>query len=122
MGDLKLGSTRLAEMARQLIADGIMKAVSVGFRVLDHEPVDEKDPYGAWLIKSAELYEVSLVSVPAHPNALMISKSLGLSPEERRLVFASSKHANTDNVPEVHPAIVRAREAIEASRALRTKR
>jgi HK97 family phage prohead protease len=122
MGELKLGSTRLAEMARQLISDGILKAVSVGFRVLEYEPVDKDDEWGPWIIKSAELYEVSLVSVPAHPNALMLSKSLGLTPEERRLVFRSSKHQNANPELEVHPAIVKARQAIAASRALRNKR
>jgi HK97 family phage prohead protease len=120
IGSLKLGSTNLARMAKQLLDDGILKAVSVGFRPIDYDPIDEDDPWGAWHIKSALLLETSLVSVPAHPNALRISKSLGLSREERELVFGASQSAIQID-PDVrekttNPAVIRATKALDAAR------
>lgn len=109
IGALKLAGTNLAKMAQQLIDEGVLKAVSVGFIPKEHEPIDEKDPYGGWRIKAAELLEVSLVSVPAHPKALLLSKRLGLSNAERRLVFESA-------VSGVNPEVQRASAALEAAR------
>jgi HK97 family phage prohead protease len=87
IGDLKLASTRLGQMAKQLIEDNVLRAVSVGFRPLEYVPIEGTNGYR---IKSAELLEVSLVSVPAHPNALRISKQLGLSQSERDLIFTGA--------------------------------
>jgi HK97 family phage prohead protease len=120
IGSLRLGNTNLARMAKQLLDDGILKAVSVGFRPIDYDPIDKDDPWGAWHIKSALLLETSLVSVPAHPNALRISKSLGLSREERELVFGASTFASQID-PEVrekaiNPAVLRATKSLEAAR------
>ena len=110
------GSRRWHE---RLIEDGVLKAVSVGFRPIDWEPIDEKEPYGGWLIKSADLLEVSLVSVPAHPNALRVSKSLGLSPEEQKLIFAgASKSPAVSAASGIHPSVQRALDAREAARKL----
>jgi HK97 family phage major capsid protein/HK97 family phage prohead protease len=87
VADLKLASTNLARLARQLIDDGVLKAVSVGFLPKEAARLDEKDPSSGYLIKSAELLEVSLVSVPANQDALMIAKSLGLTDDELATVF-----------------------------------
>ena len=70
-----------AEAERQVKA-GVMVAVSVGFRPLDYEVMDsgDKDSFRpAMKFKKAELLEVSLVPVPAHPNALRV-KSYGTRP------------------------------------------
>ena len=112
LGELKLASTNLANMARQLIDDGVLKAVSVGFIAKEHEPIDEKDPYGAWRIKAADLLEVSLVSIPAHPKALLLSKRLGLSRDERRLVFESAVSGVNPEVQRAVAALERARQAL----------
>lgn len=89
IADLKLAGTNLALMAKQLIDEGILKAVSVGFSVKegDYEYRDPEKPYGGYLIKSAELLEASLVSVPANQNALMIGKALNLSAADLAVVF-----------------------------------
>ena len=89
LADLKLGSTRLAQMTKQLIDDGVLRAVSVGFKPLDYEPLEDGNPMKGWLIKSAELLEASLVSVPANQEALLMSKSLGLTDMEQRLIFST---------------------------------
>ena len=113
LADLQLAGTRLGQMAAQLIDEGILKAVSVGFLPIEYDPIDKDEPYGAWRIKAAELLETSLVSVPAHPNALLLSKRLGLSDAERRLIFESrgSKAAVSGHHHEDHHAVA----AIEAA-------
>jgi HK97 family phage prohead protease/HK97 family phage major capsid protein len=80
-------SDRIDEI-RKLIDAGILRAVSVGFRDLESEPMDRKDPWAGYRFIKQELIETSLVSVPANPNALAIAKSLNLSPQMLDLAFA----------------------------------
>ena len=77
--------------ARSLVEQGILKAVSVGFSVLDYEPIDKEKPYNGWDITRAALHEASLVAVPANPNALAVAKAL--NPDMAELFFA---RAGTD--------------------------
>jgi HK97 family phage prohead protease len=70
-----------------LVEQGILRAVSVGFRPLDADPVDPKQPWGAQRYKKQELLETSLVAVPANPAALALAKSLNLSTETMSLAF-----------------------------------
>jgi HK97 family phage prohead protease/HK97 family phage major capsid protein len=88
-------SDRIDEI-RKLIDAGILRAVSVGFRDLESEPLDKKNPYAGLRFIRQELIETSLVSVPANPNALAVAKSLNLSPQTLDLVFA--KHGNRNKV------------------------
>lgn len=86
LGDLHLaakGTSRAADLARGLIEQGILRAVSVGFRALKAEPMK---PRGI-KYHEAELLEVSLVSVPAHPRAVMVAKSLGMDDAEIKSFF-----------------------------------
>ena len=80
-------SARIDEI-RKLIEAGILKAVSVGFRPLEHEAIDKKNPFSGYQFKKQELVETSLVAVPANPNALAVAKSLKISPATIDLVFA----------------------------------
>lgn len=85
LADLHLanaGTSRAADIARGLINQGILKAVSVGFRGLVMEPLQRGTKY----IKS-ELLEVSLVSVPMHPRAVMVAKSLNMTETELKSFF-----------------------------------
>jgi HK97 family phage prohead protease len=52
---------------KDLIKDGVLGAFSVGFKVKDAEYLTETDGYR---IKDAELFEVSVVSVPCNQNAV----------------------------------------------------
>jgi phage head maturation protease len=67
------GVSELADEYCALAKSGVIKAVSVGFIPLVREPIRE----GGWRYKQWELIELSLVSVPANPNALVIERSLG---------------------------------------------
>ena len=52
---------------KDLIKDGVLGAFSVGFKVKDADYNDETDGYK---IKDAELFEVSVVSVPCNQTAV----------------------------------------------------
>jgi HK97 family phage prohead protease/HK97 family phage major capsid protein len=90
-------SARIDEI-RSLVDAGILKAVSVGFRSIKKEGMDDKsDPYfGPFRYLSQELVECSLVSVPANPNALAVAKSLKISPATIDVVFAGSGRRDDD--------------------------
>jgi HK97 family phage prohead protease/HK97 family phage major capsid protein len=85
-------SPRIDEI-RKLVEAGILRAVSVGFRPLAHEPRSKTgnpatDMFGGMIFLKSELVETSLVSIPANPNALAIMKSLDISPATMRVVLA----------------------------------
>lgn len=79
-------SFRIDELIK-LVEQGILRAVSVGFRALKAEPLNEADPYGPRRFLKQELLETSLVSVPANPAALAMAKSMNLSSETMSLAF-----------------------------------
>lgn len=95
VGTLKLaspGTSELVDTTRKLIEQRILKAVSVGFQPIEATP--RKSGEGYDYTKSA-LHEVSLVSVPANPNALAIAKCL--SPETAGILFAKSGTSGSDD-------------------------
>lgn len=79
-------SDRIDELIN-LVEQDILRAVSVGFRPLESEPIDPKKPYGGQRYTKQELLETSLVSVPANPSALALAKSLNISDETLVLAF-----------------------------------
>lgn len=79
-------SARIDELI-SLVEQGVLRAVSVGFRPIDSDPIDPKQPWGAQRYKKQELLETSLVSVPANPAAVALAKSLNLSTETMSLAF-----------------------------------
>lgn len=85
-------SARIDELIG-LVEQGILRAVSVGFRPLDSDPIDPKQPWGAQRYKKQELLETSLVAVPANPAALALAKSMNISPETMSIAFG--EHADT---------------------------
>lgn len=84
-------SARIDEI-RRLVEQGVLRAVSVGFKPLEAEPKDKAQPWGAQTYKRSELLETSLVSVPANPAALALAKSLSISDDTLRMAFG--EHAN----------------------------
>lgn len=79
-------SDRIDELI-SLVEQGILRAVSVGFRPLEAEPLDKERPYGPQKYVKSELLETSLVAVPANPAALALAKSLHISDETLVLAF-----------------------------------
>jgi HK97 family phage prohead protease len=91
------GTSERIDEIRKLVEAGILQAVSVGFHPLKKEPMDDKaDKYfGPFKYLKQELLETSLVSVPANPNAVAVAKSLKVSDDTMRLVFAKHGNRNT---------------------------
>jgi len=78
------GVSRVADEAWALVKEKVLRAVSVGFMVAspdDYELIRNADEEvtGIRYLRQ-ELLELSLVSVPANPNALAVARSLNLSP------------------------------------------
>lgn len=88
-------SYRLDELIG-LIEQGILRAVSVGFRPLKAEPMDPERPYGPQKYLKQELLETSVVSVPANPAALALAKSMHVSDEILALAFGEQATKRRD--------------------------
>ena len=73
VGDLKIASTNLGLMIKQLIADDVPLGASIGFRGAGQQNKD-----GGVHFTKVDIFETSVVSIPAHPRAMQIAKSFGL--------------------------------------------
>lgn len=80
------GTSHRIDEIRSLVEQGILKAVSVGFKPLEAEPIKG----GGLHFKRQELLEASIVSIPALPSALALAKSLGVSNETLAEVFGEN--------------------------------
>ena len=63
-------ATEEAKQAYELVKEGILNTFSVGFIPREFNPTDQN------IIQRAELLEISLVSVPANPQAIVFAKGL----------------------------------------------
>ena len=74
-GMISKSAGKIAEMVKE----GILGAFSVGFRIKDADNIEETD---GLRIKDAELFEVSVVSVPANQSAIFsVAKSFDTDEE-----------------------------------------
>lgn len=69
-GDITFANSPYGAIAKELVMDGHVNAVSIGFGVAEYDPGNKH-------ITKSELWETSLVAVPANPEAL-ISLGKGL--------------------------------------------
>lgn len=86
LGKLKLakpGTSELIDTVRSLIEQRVIKAVSVGFQAIEAEP---RKGGGYEFIKST-LHEVSVVAVPANPNALAVAMVKAIKPHLAQKLF-----------------------------------
>ena len=83
------GTSPLVDNVRKLVAQNILRAVSVGFQPIEQQPLDkDADKYfGPFKFTKSELLECSLVAVPANPHALLTAKSLGIADDFLAEVF-----------------------------------
>jgi HK97 family phage prohead protease len=94
----KEGTSARIDELRRLVEQRILRAVSVGFRALEAEPIDPKLPWAGTKYKKQELLETSLVSVPANPAALSQAKSLNISSDTLKMVFGEHAMSGPDFV------------------------
>ena len=96
--DLTARISKSAGEIKDLIKDGVLGAFSVGFKVKDAEYMTETDGYR---IKDAELFEVSVVTVPCNQNAVFsLAKSFDTMEEynkfKQTFVKTNSVEQNAD--------------------------
>ena len=96
------GQDEFVDQLARLLQAKVLRAVSVGF--LPTKVEDRLDKKGRWLgfrYVQSKLIELSIVSVPANPDAVQLARSLDLSPQLMRTFFA-------DAAPAVHgPTVLR---------------
>ena len=112
IGDLKLSTTNLGAMIKQLLDDGVPLGASIGFRGLEGEP----NEHGGLHFKAIELLETSIVSVPANPLAMQIAKDFGIVLEslEDNTTAASGKpvESQDETITKAKAAILRANKTL----------
>lgn len=65
------GTTPEADTVGKLLAQGMVRACSIGFMPKDWEPIDEEHPWDGYQFNEWELLECSVCSIPANPAALV---------------------------------------------------
>jgi HK97 family phage prohead protease/HK97 family phage major capsid protein len=89
IGKLKLASAdtpgplgALVNSVRSLLDQKILRSTSVGFREVEKQKINEhaSDFWGPFRYTKSELLEVSLVAVPANPNAVSLARSMNIPP------------------------------------------
>ena len=107
VADLKLASTNLGNMIKQLLADEVPLAASIGFRGEGEPRKDARGNFVGMHFTKLDLLETSLVSVPAHPKAQQIAKQFGvfLTPEQ-----PSDAGSSVDRMDAVRKRAVEARD------------
>jgi len=86
-----------ADTALRLVLEKWMRACSVGFQPNKVERIEEGEDAGVYILKENDLLELSLVSVPANPDALV--KLTATVPEPHRgLLVANQRVAEVDGL------------------------
>lgn len=86
----KPGTSPFIDWVRRLFEQKMLNAVSVGFREIQSEPLDPERPWLGLRFLKQELFEGSVVTVPANPNALVQRALAEIPPDIRALLVATS--------------------------------
>lgn len=92
------GTSPFIDTLRKLLAQKIVRAVSVGFMPTKEPNIlrDEKNEhFTGYEFIGQELTEISLVSVPANPNALQLAKSLHIPDLHLQRVFVQKSASSS---------------------------
>ena len=72
-----IGTSTIADETRRLVKSGTVSGVSIGFMPLRYEWIDARDPSSGIRYQSIEIYEVSLCSVQANRESMVVGKRFG---------------------------------------------
>ena len=85
------------------LKNGVLRTFSIGYSVKDYETIENVDSEGNYsytnIIKMLELFEISLVSVPANPFALVKSFDSCFKAEEEIETKEEVKEENVEETP-----------------------
>jgi len=85
------------------LKNGVLRTFSIGYSVKDYETIENVDSEGNYsytnIIKMLELFEISLVSVPANPFALVKSFDSCFKAEEEIETKEEEKEENVEEIP-----------------------
>lgn len=92
-----------AVKCHDLMKMGALNTLSYGYIVEDYEPVNPSEPFGGWRLKSVDLLEGSLVTVPMNEQAIITDvKSLfsggDLKEELKETIKVSCKEMIVDGI------------------------
>ena len=73
-----------------LIKEGILNAASVSLKPVKSVPIDLEKPFGGRRYEETELLELSIVSVPANPQAAIISRAAEIQPRKETTTMQTS--------------------------------
>jgi HK97 family phage major capsid protein/HK97 family phage prohead protease len=124
LADLELakqGTSDFIDTLRSLVDQGILRAVSIGFKPIEAEYMDEKDPWAGMKFTKWELLECSLVAVPANSEALAVAKSLGASDSTIRRIFDVTPTNGQEVASQTTKAVVSADKKPQISKDLKMK-
>jgi HK97 family phage prohead protease len=107
-----------AELALQNYRRGFLSAVSVGFRPLEYEIAKDRGDEDSWFpavnFLRSELYEVSAVTVPANPDALIDASERLVAIEAAAIDGQAAMALETETRRRAAAMIARKRRALEA--------
>jgi HK97 family phage prohead protease len=107
----------LADETHDLVRDGVISAVSIGFEPLEQEPINPRDRSAGTRIKRATLLECSFVGVPADPQALVIERSY-----RRQAMMLDDLREDLEEALSHHADVARALRRGETAEATRAHR
>lgn len=113
--DAVISNTPLGDETRQLIADGVLSRMSIGFRP-DPDGFDVKrraDGTQHTVIRSATLYEVSVVAFPAYDDTPITDQRTAHTTTERQSTVTDPIDALEDAVNTAHTDIAALRDRID---------
>jgi len=86
----KAGTSPFVDWVRRLFEQKMLNAVSVGFQEIDSEPIDPDRPWRGMRFLKQALWECSVVTVPANPNAIVQRALASAPPDIRALLLAET--------------------------------
>jgi phage head maturation protease len=112
------GVSAVADETRNLARAGVLNAISIGFDILESEPLKSTGGRGL-RIKRSELLELSIVACGADPFAVITQRAYGRENMSKHLIRASEA---VDEARRHHHDLARALEVDDYRRAMRSHR
>lgn len=97
VGDIEFAEATVnpnAEIVFQMIKGGYLSTVSVGFAPIEWAQTKDRKRPGGIDFKKQELLEISVVPIPANPNAVALARAAGIDVDRLKLVERAAAAAD----------------------------